>query len=176
MNNTPPIDFATLTLRDALDLAILIEEDARERYGEFVEQLRRHQTDTAARFFASMVVNETKHRDALAARRRELFGSEPTRVNPAMLCEVEAPAYQDAAIFMSVREALDVAMNAERRAYRFFDDALAHVKDPDVRVLFTELRDEEAEHQQLVQRHIDALPPGSATPPSHESADEPVGH
>ena len=38
---TRDIDFATLTLMDTLDLAILIEEEARDRYQEFVEQLQR---------------------------------------------------------------------------------------------------------------------------------------
>ena len=34
------IDFAKLTLQDALDLAILIEEDARGRYEEFARLVK----------------------------------------------------------------------------------------------------------------------------------------
>jgi erythrin-vacuolar iron transport family protein len=175
MSDRPAIDFARLTLKDALDLGILIEEDARERYGEFVEQLEGHATPAAAAFFKTMVVNETKHRDWLTARRRKLFGTEPARMEAAMLVEIEAPEYRDANAFMTVRQALDVALKAEVRAYRFFADALKHVRDAKVHELFAELRDEEAEHQQMVQEQIDRLPPGPE-PETESQVDEPVGH
>jgi rubrerythrin len=168
------IDFASLTLMDALDLGVLIEEDARERYAEFVEQLDVHSTPEAAIFFATMVQNETKHRDWLAERRRTLFGNAPARMSPTMLYEIEAPAFADAEAFMSARQALDVAMRAEVRAYRFFDEALPHVSDPDVRELFTELRDEEAEHQEMVAEQIAKLPPAPDRDPT-DHVDEPVG-
>ena len=43
----PAIDFATLSLVDALDLAILTEDEARERYEEFADQgpVQQHGTD-----------------------------------------------------------------------------------------------------------------------------------
>ena len=46
---SPPvaIDFAALSLQDALDLAILIEEEAQERYLEFVDQMQQHHTPEA---------------------------------------------------------------------------------------------------------------------------------
>ena len=37
--STAKIDFAMLSLRDALDLGILIEEEARERYEELAAQM-----------------------------------------------------------------------------------------------------------------------------------------
>ena len=46
------IDFASLSLQDALDLAILVEEEAQERYLEFVDQMEQHHTKEAAGFFA----------------------------------------------------------------------------------------------------------------------------
>ena len=175
MNHRRTIDFAGLTLQDALDLGILIEEDARERYSEFVEQLEEHATRGPAAFFQTMVVNETKHRDWLTERRRQLFGAAPSRMNAAMLYEIEAPEYRDAQVFMTVRQALDVAMKAEIRAFNFFADALKHTRDPKVVELFAELRDEEAEHQQMVQYQIDRLPTRSE-PDTEGQADEPVGH
>jgi hypothetical protein len=50
----PTIDFASLTLQDALDLAILIEEEAKERYEEFADNLSLHHTPEAAHFFTTM--------------------------------------------------------------------------------------------------------------------------
>ena len=48
------IDFSALTLKDALDLAILIEEEARERYEDFADQMEQHHTPEAGRFFRFM--------------------------------------------------------------------------------------------------------------------------
>ena len=72
MSSTRGIDFATLTLKDALDLAVLVEEEACERYGEFADQMEMHDTPDAARFFRYMIENEEKHRIALAERAWEL--------------------------------------------------------------------------------------------------------
>ena len=68
------IDFASLSLMDALDLAVLIEEEAKERYEDFAAQMDQHRTPDAARFFRLMAVNEAKHGQELATRRSQLFG------------------------------------------------------------------------------------------------------
>ena len=48
---TQGIDFSQLSAQDALDLAILIEEEAEERYQEFAHQMDVHHTPDAAGFF-----------------------------------------------------------------------------------------------------------------------------
>lgn len=167
-----PIDFSKLSLKDALDLAILIEDEARERYEEFVDQLELHHTSEAANFFRHMAVNETKHGEELAIRRKARFGDEPRTVTRAMLWDVEAPEYDQARVFMSARHAMEVALDAETKAHDFFAGALPHVTDPEVRELFEELRQEEIEHQQLVNAHLAKLPPDTVNPEDY--ADEPV--
>lgn len=169
-----PIDFATLSLKDALDLASLIEEEARERYEEFVDQLELHHTKEAADFFRHMAINETKHGEELAARRKERFGDAPCVVTRAMLWDVEAPEYDKARVFMSARHAMEVALDAETKARTFFAEALPHVTDPEVRELFKELHDEEVEHQELVKAHLAKLPPDPGVNPD-DYADGPVG-
>ena len=144
------LNFATLTLQDALDLAVLIEKEAEERYRVFVAQLGGGERDDAAEFFAMMARNEQRHGMELAARRRALFGDAPSRVSADMIEEVEAPGMGKPRPYMSTRHALEVAMESEVKAYEFFNEALPGVKDPDVRKLFEELRDEEAGHQQLL--------------------------
>jgi rubrerythrin len=168
-----PIDFAALSLKDALDLAILIEEEARDRYEEFVDQLELHHTSEAAEFFRHMAANETKHGEELAERRRARYGDEPRRVTRAMLWDVEAPEYDKARVFMSVRHAMQVALDAEIKAHDFFESALPHVGDREVRELFDELRREEVEHQELVKKHLARLPPEPEVNPD-DYADEPV--
>jgi erythrin-vacuolar iron transport family protein len=168
------IDYATLSLQDAIDLAVLVEEEAAERYAELALQMDAHATPDAAAFFRKMIGYETKHEEELARQRERLFGDAPRRVDRSMLWEVEAPAYDSVRAFMSVREALEVALEAEEKAYRFFVDAIAHVADPQVRAFFEELRDEEIVHQDLVKREIENLPQELAVDAA-DYADDPVG-
>jgi rubrerythrin len=173
VSSTQGLDLEGLTLKDALDLAVLIEEEAKERYEEFVDQMVSHRTPEAARFFRFMAANEEKHRSALAARRAQLFPGAPANVTRTMLFDVEAPDYDEVRVFMSVRVALEAALRAEQKAHAFFDRALPAIRAPDVRALFAELREEELEHQRLVQRELDKLPPDAAFRPE-DFADDPV--
>src|SRR5689334_13990074 len=113
---TRSIDFEMLTLIDALDLAVLIEEEARDRYVELAGQMRIHQSAAAAVFFETMARAEESHRAHLLADRNQRFGDAPSRMTRAMLLDVEAPRYEDARIRLSLREALEAALAAEEKA------------------------------------------------------------
>jgi rubrerythrin len=170
---TQGIDFAILSLQDALDLAILIEEEAEERYTEFVQQMETHHTPAAAAFFRFMAGNEARHRTQLAGRRHALFANAPRRVSRAMLWDVEAPDYDEARAFMSPRRAMETALRCEQKAHGFFVAALPEIRDPGLRQLFEELRDEEVQHQALVQKELAKLPPDSAVE-ADDFEDEPT--
>jgi rubrerythrin len=60
---------------------------------------------------------------------------------------------------MSRRDALELALAAENKAWDFFNRALPQVADIEVRALFEELREEEVEHQQLVKAELSKLDP-----------------
>jgi rubrerythrin len=167
------IDYSNLSLQDALDLAILIEEEAGDRYSEFVDQMALHHTEEAAHFFREMIDNEAKHEMGLKARRVALFGDAPSAVKRSMLWDVEAPDYDQTRAFMTARQAMRVALQSEIKAYQFFEEALPHIKNEEVRALFQELRDEELCHQQLVNREIAKLPPDPDINPE-AFADEPT--
>ncbi len=166
------IDFGTLTLQDALDLAIAIEEEARARYEDFVGQVGggRYPGD-AADMFRLMAGYEAKHCAELAERRRALFGDAPRRVTVDAIDDVEAPDRGQPRVFMSARQAMEVALSSEEKAHAFFDDALPHVRDPHVRALFEELRQEEEEHIRLVRERLAKLPPGPDV--EDDEADQP---
>jgi rubrerythrin len=170
----PRLDFSTLSLLDALDLAILIEDEAQERYEEFAANLKVHHTPDAATFFTTMARNEAKHGAELRARRQTLFGDAPTRVSRDLLWDVEAPDFDQSRMFMTARQAMGVALACEVKAYDYFDEALAHVKDADVRELFEELRAEEDEHKALVKAIMAKVPEDSAVDVGFEP-DDPVG-
>jgi rubrerythrin len=163
--STRGIDFSRLSLQDALDLAILIEEEAQERYEEFAHQMQTHHTPEAAQFFTFMAGNEAKHGSDLAARRQMLFKNAPVAVTRSMLFDVEAPEYDEARAFMSPRAAMKSALRSEEKAYAFFAAALPRIENAEVKALFTELRDEEVEHQNLVRAELAKLPPDSDVQP-----------
>ncbi len=167
-----PIDFRTLNLQDALDLAISIEEEAKERYDYFVRQVGGGRyTGDAADMFRTMAGYEERHGTDLAARRRQLFGNAPRRITKDALDDVEAPDRGMPRVFMSARQAMEVALSSEQKAWEFFDGALPHIADPGVRALFEQLRGEEEQHIRLVKQRLERLPPGPDV--EEDEADEP---
>ena len=155
------LDFSKLALRDALDLASLIELEATKRYTEFAESLGTRGVGDAGAVFRSMAVNETKHCEEIAERRLALFGDQPSKVTLDDIFDVEAPASGDVRWNMSALKAYQLALYSEQKAFAFYDEALDYVDQPDVKALFEELRDEEAEHVNMLVKIIAKLPPSA---------------
>jgi len=170
---TRGIDFKALSLKDALDLAVLVEEEAKERYEEFADQMDQHRTPEAAKFFRFMALNEAKHGQELAARRAQRFGDEARTVTRAMIFDVEAPDFDAARAFMSPRKSMEAALASEVKAHAFFVAALPGLQDAAVKALFEELRDEEIQHQDLVKAELAKLPPDSGLS-DEDFVDEPT--
>jgi rubrerythrin len=168
------LDVSKLNLQDALDLAVLIEKEAEERYRFFVGQLGERYRGDAADFFGMMARNELRHGTEIAEKRRSLFGDAPSRVTADMVEDIEAPDMGKPRLFMSPRHALEVAMESEIKAYEFFDQALPAIKDPEVRKLFEELREEEAEHQGLLKEQMAKYPDTMEPDVDSEDVDTPA--
>ncbi|MDH3298040.1 MAG: ferritin family protein [Gemmatimonadota bacterium] len=156
------LDLSKLSLMDALDLAKLIEMEAHHRYLMFAAQLGRTGGYDAGAFFATMAENEAKHGRELEARRKALFGDAPAQVTLDDLFDVEAPEMGAPRRGMSTVQAFEVGLAAEKKAHDFYDMALPGVTDPEVRALFTELRDEETEHVEMLQKEMAKLPPSAS--------------
>ena len=152
------LDLSKLSLMDALDLAILIEMEACHRYQMFASQLGRTGGYDAGAFFAGMAENEAKHGQELEARRKTLFGDAPARLTLDDLYDVEAPEMGAPHRGMSTLQAFEIGLEAEKKAHDFYDMALPGITDPEVRALFTELRDEETEHVEMLQEAMAKLP------------------
>ena len=149
------LDLSKLSLMDALDLATLIEEEARQRYEMFASQLS---GSGAGAFFASMAENEAKHGTELLARRMDLFGKTPMKLKLDDLYDVEAPETGAPRRGMSIVQAFEVGLAAEKKAYDFYEMALPGITNPEVRTLFIELRDEETEHVEMLREAMAKLP------------------
>jgi rubrerythrin len=156
------LDLSKLSLMDALDLAAIIELEAFKRYTQFAEQLGIRDAGDAGSVFQSMAVNENKHCEQLAERRLALFGDKPPNVKPDDIFDVEAPDFGAPSRYMSPLKAYYVALSSEKKAFEFYDQALRHVNQPDVKTLFEELREEEAEHVSMLEAIIAKLPPSAA--------------
>jgi rubrerythrin len=164
------LDLSKLSLMDALDLATLMEEEARQRYEMFATQLSGFDTGS---FFASMAENETKHGTELLTRRMALFGKVPMKVKLGDLYDVEAPEMGATRRGMSTIQAFEVGLTAEKKAYDFYDTALPGVTDPEVRTLFTELRDEVSEHVEMLREAMAKLPPSASVETENDPDDAP---
>jgi len=156
------LDLSKLSLMDALDLAMLIELEAYHRYHMFASQLGRGAGYDAGAFFATMAENEAKHGRELETRRKALFGNTPARLKLDDLFDVEAPEMGAPRRGMSTVQAFEVGLAAEKKAHDFFDMALPGITDPEVRALFTELRDEETEHIKMLREAMAKLPPSAS--------------
>ena len=152
------LDLSKLSLMDALDLAILIEMEACHRYQMFATQFGHSGGNDAGSFFASMVENEAKHGQELEARRKKLFGDAPAKLTLDDLYDVEAPDMGAPTRDMSLLDAFKIGLAAEQKAHDFYDVALSGITDPEVRDLFTELRDEETEHVDMLKAEMAKLP------------------
>ena len=152
------LDLSKLSLMDALDLAKLIEMEAHHRYRMFASQLGSRGGDDPGSFFATMAENEAKHGQELEARRKKLFGDAPAKVKLDDLFDVEAPDMAAPRRGMSTVQAFEVGLAAEKKAYDFYDMALPGITNEEVRELFTELRDEETEHVEMLKEAMAKLP------------------
>ena len=156
----PQLDFAHLDLRDALDLAILIEEEARERYLEFRRLVGGRYPGDASDVFTIMADAEARHRAELETRRNQLFDGASRRVDRSWFEDVEAPDRGTPRVFMGPRQALQVALVSEEKARDFFAAALPHLKDPQVKELFQQLEAEERKHQRYIESAMTSFPTG----------------
>lgn len=168
------LDLSKLSLMDALDLAILIEEEARQRYELFASQIGRTATGyNAGAFFASMAENEAKHGTDLLERRIALFGKVPMKLKLEDLYDVEAPEMGAPRHGMSTVQAFELGLEAEQKAYDFYDMALPGITDSEVRTLFTELRDEEQEHVEMLREQMAKLPASASVETENDPDDAP---
>lgn len=151
------INFKDFSLKDTLDLAILMEEESRDRYLEIANQLGSGYTGDASDFFLQMSYNEEAHRKELAFERAKLFGEQACELSDSIKDEMrytETLPYDEVRIYMSKRQALDLALACEVRAYNIFNDAASQVLDPKVKRVFLNLRDEEKKHQSFIYKLI----------------------
>jgi rubrerythrin len=139
-------DFSRLDAQDALDLAIFVEEEARDHYEYLVKWMESQGNSEAAEFFRKMARWEVAHLDQVTAQRKELFGDAPARYASNVAWEVEAPDYDAMGKKVSLEEAFEIARGAETRARDYYAGALEYASDPKLVEILEGLRDAEIHH------------------------------
>jgi rubrerythrin len=147
-------DFSRLDAQDVLDLAIFVEEEAKESYEQLVAWMKNQGNDEASEFFGRMARLEELHGRQIADLRHSMFGDVPPRHTRNIAWEVETPDFQAMGRDVSLQDALLFALGAETRAWDYYNGALEYIHEPEVIRLLEGLRDAEKEHQRLLEREM----------------------
>jgi rubrerythrin len=151
------IDFSKLEAQDVLDLAVAAEREARENYEQIATWLEGRGNSEAAEFFKMMADLEQIHCDQIATKRRQLFGDRPSRHRDTAAWEVESPDYDRISMDMSLRAALETALDTEVKAHDYYAGAIEYLTDEGVTALFEELKLAELQHQRMIRRQLARL-------------------
>jgi rubrerythrin len=115
--------------------AIVIEQEAVERYSEFAERMQDEGHEDLARVFGLLAQMEAEHLEALERRTQ---GSALPAIAPGRYKWLDAGAPETAARelvyrLMTPRHALAIALHAEQRAQAFFEHVYWTASDPALR-------------------------------------------
>ena len=132
--------------------AIAMEREATERYTELAQRMSDEGNDQVAGLFARLAAHESEH---LAALRRRTAGvALPPLDTDYSWIDSGAPetlAHDFVFRLMTPRQALSIALRAEKRAKAFFEQAQRVADDPATRSLAREMAAEEAGHIEMIE-------------------------
>ena len=139
--------------------AIAIEREAAARYTEFSQHMLDQGNEGVASVFATLARLETEH---LMALERRTAGVALPALGARGYGWLEEGPPETAArelVFrlMTPRNALAIALGAEKRAQAFFEQVLVTAPDPGLRALAREMAAEESEHIAMVERLLERV-------------------
>jgi rubrerythrin len=143
--------------------AIAFEREAAERYSEFAERMLDEGRNDLAELFGMLARAEMEHLDTLE-KRTEGIALSPIAEGRYKWLDAQAPetvARELVFRLMTPRNALAIALQAERRALAFFDHTAWSTSDPGVRSLAREMAADEREHVALLARMLGETPEDS---------------
>ena len=140
--------------------AIAIEREAAERYSELAERMDDEGREELARVFAELAQMEAEHLETLERRTAGLALPGIPADRYRWLEEGAPETARRELVFrlMTPRQALAIALAAERRAEAFFEEVSWSAADPALRALAREMLAEERAHVELVTSMLEATP------------------
>ena len=156
----PKMQISIETEAELLAHAHAIEQDALERYRMLADQMDAHNNPVLAELFRELASHEEKHAAEILSRAGDITLPD-LKPGEFKWPGVESPesAELDLAHYkMTPWHALQMALQAERRAFSFFDHVVRTAGDTSLKAWAQEFRDEEAEHVELVERLLENYP------------------
>ncbi len=147
--------------------AVVLEDEAAERYDELAEAMGTHRNRPIEKLFRQMAHYSRLHRDEAIERARTEGGGLPD-LKPWEFSwpDAESPESGEMAqahYLMTAHHALKLALAAERGAERFYRSIAEKSRDDTIRALADEFTEEEREHAETIERWLAATlepPPG----------------
>lgn len=137
--------------------ALAMETEATERYGELADQMEMHRKKSVAAIFRRLERAERSHLEELTRRcaGMALPHYAPWEFQWSAREAPETIAIEKVHYHLSVREAVELALEHERRATAFFSEVAASGAPAEVVALAMEFAEEEREHIQWLQACLD---------------------
>lgn len=139
--------------------AIAMEREAAERYAEFARRMADEGNEAVAALFGRLAEIEAAHLEAL--RRRTAGVALPRLDSEYSWLDTGAPetlAHDLVFRLMTPHQALGIALQAEKRARAFFEQARIVADDPAMRSLAQEMAAEEGEHAAMLEALLARTP------------------
>ncbi|HZQ73829.1 MAG TPA: ferritin family protein [Burkholderiales bacterium] len=140
--------------------AIAIEREAAARYAELARRMADQGSEAVADVFSALARMETEHLQALERRAAGIALPEIAATQYQWFDNgaPETAAHEWLFRLMSARQALAIALQAEKRAQAFFEGVMLTAPDAELRALAREMAREENEHIEMVLRLVERTP------------------
>lgn len=151
-------DFAKLKPDEVVQLAIAVEKANARRFETFAEMFESYDPIVSG-IFRELAEEERTHRELLEGKYEEKFGQLTSGVEESDVREViEAVdmAHAEHFVFddLTPLDALQVALNAEKAAREFYGELAATTADSDLKRVYDELSEFEADHIWYLEERI----------------------
>lgn len=152
------------TLPELLAHALAMETEASERYGELADQMETHRKTAVAAIFRRLEKAEKEHLADLTemCRKVDLPHIAPWDYKWRDSESPEAIDFTRVHYQLSVREAILLAFDHERKAAEFYAGIARTTTDAEVKKLALELAEEEQEHIGWLEEWLTECGPGDA--------------
>lgn len=152
------------TVPELLAHALAMETEAAERYGELADQMETHRKAAVAKIFRRLEQAEKKHLGELTdmCSKFELPHIAPWDFKWRHSESPEAIDFTKVHYQLTVREAIELAFEHERRAAQFYADIALTTTDTDVQKLARQFAAEEQQHIGWLEAWLAECGPGDA--------------
>ena len=160
-------EFSSLSPKEALHVAIFIEERNADIYNQFAELFdgfNDPESHEIAGTFWDMAEEEHRHGATLQERYRERYGPEPCAIGDDEICDaIEVPRFEGGHVFAIARaqvslvprnQAIEIALAAEQSALKFYTRLSEFTEDEELRAIYEELAHDESNHVRTLSRRM----------------------